>query len=75
MRNDKNIPEKIFGVIVFILWLIIWKPISIVFKYLCKLLSEVLKGIHKNLVKWLSLLGFVVIISLIAYFVKFFAKS
>ena len=67
MRDDKNIPEKIFSAIVFILWLILWKPIAIVFKYLHKLLSEVMTGIHKNLVKWFSFIGFVLILSLIAY--------
>gem|GEM_PF-3335192 len=67
MRQNKNILEKTLSAIVFILWLFLWKPISIIFKYLGKLFSEVMTGIHKNIVKWLSFLGFVFIISLIAY--------
>lgn len=70
MRPDKNIPEKIFSAIVFILWLLVWKPISIIFKYLGKLFSEVMSGIHKNLVKWLSFLGFAIIASVILYVLK-----
>ena len=67
MRQDKNIAEKIVNGIGIILWFLIWKPISIIFKYLYKLLSETMAGIHKNLVKFFSFVGFMILVSLIAY--------
>lgn len=71
MRNEKNIPEKIFSFIALIFWLFIWKPISLTFGYLFKLFSEVMASVHKRLVSWLSYIGFGLILSLIAYFLHF----
>jgi len=73
MRDDRSIVEKIFGIIIHILWFI-FTPIEIIIKYILnfikKLFIDTGKSVYSRLISWLSLIGFVILISIILGFLK-----